>query len=71
MSIRIKRFTLGAIAVTALAAGGAALGNAATSQSTATTTTSSASIPAPGSAAHEGSATRFVPENKDVGRMAA
>jgi hypothetical protein len=50
---RIKRFTLGAIALAAVAVGGAALGNAATPQSTATTTTSSPSIPAHGSATHE------------------
>jgi len=53
MFTRIKRFTLGAIALAAVAVGGAALGNAATPQSTATTTTSSPSIPAHGSATHE------------------
>ena len=53
MFTRIKRFTLGAIALAAVAGGGAALGNAATPQSTATTTTSSPSIPAHGSATHE------------------
>jgi len=57
MSTRVKRFTLGAVAVTAVVAGGAALGNAATSQSAATTTTSTSSPPAHGSAAHEGAET--------------
>jgi len=57
MSTRIKRFTVGAIAVTAVAAGGAAFGNAAASPSTATTTTASPSFPAHDSATHEGAET--------------
>jgi cytoskeletal protein RodZ len=64
MSSRLKRTTLGAVAVVAIAVGGAAIGNAATSQSAATTTTTVANsspsvgsqvpaFPAHGTSAHE------------------
>lgn len=58
MSLRLKRMITGAVALAAIVAGGAAIGNAATRQSTPTTTTTTTpttpgAFPAPGTAAHE------------------
>src|SRR5690242_4965579 len=59
MPLNLRKSMASAVALVAVVAGGAAIGNAATSPSTSTTTTTTttASIPAHGSAAHENAET--------------